>query len=127
MEDGGSSERRAGVELSEEDRWLRSNGCDGVQGYLFARPAPFEDMLKALGHLPAGDSGRGGAKPRFGHGAEAQVGPYVLLGSYHPSQQNTFTGRLTSTMFDAVIARAVDLASAPASAPASASPPASLS
>jgi EAL domain-containing protein (putative c-di-GMP-specific phosphodiesterase class I) len=31
---------------------LRSSGCDGVQGYLFARPAPFFDMLKALGPLP---------------------------------------------------------------------------
>ena len=42
-----------GVELSEEHAWLRANGCDGVQGYLFARPAPFEDMLRALGSLPA--------------------------------------------------------------------------
>jgi EAL domain-containing protein (putative c-di-GMP-specific phosphodiesterase class I) len=41
-----------GVELSEEHEWLRASGCDGVQGYLFARPAPFEDMLKALGPLP---------------------------------------------------------------------------
>jgi EAL domain-containing protein (putative c-di-GMP-specific phosphodiesterase class I) len=41
-----------GVELSEEHHWLRDNGCDAVQGYLFARPAPFEDMLRALGPLP---------------------------------------------------------------------------
>jgi uracil-DNA glycosylase family 4 len=49
-------------------------------------------------------------KPRFGHGREALIGPYHLLGSYHPSQQNVFTGRLTPSMFDDVIARARELA-----------------
>jgi uracil-DNA glycosylase len=48
-------------------------------------------------------------KPRFGHGAEAQVGPYVLLGCFHPSQQNTFTGKLTEPMMDAVFTRAREL------------------
>lgn len=50
-------------------------------------------------------------KPKFGHGAEASVGPYTLLGSYHPSQQNTFTGKLTEEMFDEVLHRARELRS----------------
>ena len=49
-------------------------------------------------------------RPRFGHGESASVGQYELLGCYHPSQQNTFTGRLTETMMDEVLARARELA-----------------
>lgn len=48
-------------------------------------------------------------RPRFGHGAEAQLERYALLGCYHPSQQNTFTGKLTEEMIDRVLARAREL------------------
>ena len=48
--------------------------------------------------------------PRFGHGAHAPAGSYTLLGAYHPSQQNTFTGRLTPEMLDDVLRRAAELA-----------------
>jgi len=63
--------------------WAASLRCLAELGYPVPRPAPV-----------------------FGHGAEAPVGPYVLLGSYHVSQQNTFTGKLTRPMFESVLERA---------------------
>jgi len=60
--------------------------------------------LRALGHPTPRP------KPRFAHGALAAIGPYQLLGTYHPSQQNTFTGRLTPPMLEAVLGHAVELA-----------------
>ena len=57
-------------------------------------------------------------RPRFGHAAEhaADDGP-VLLGCFHPSQQNTFTGKLTEAMMDAIFSRARELADAAGSQP----------
>jgi uracil-DNA glycosylase len=57
--------------------------------------------LAALGHPTPRP------RPKFGHGAEAIVGPYRLIGGFHPSQQNTFTGKLTPDMLDEVLRAAM--------------------
>ncbi len=89
-----------------------------------ARLWPTLRVLVALGGF-AWDAGlrlvrQGGGRvpapaPRFGHAAEVQLqrpdgAGLTLLGSYHPSQQNTFTGRLTAPMLVAVLSRAAELA-----------------
>jgi uracil-DNA glycosylase family 4 len=62
----------------------------------------WDGALRALARL----GHRTRPRPAFGHGAEARVSRYALVGAYHPSQQNTFTGKLTPHMLDAVFERA---------------------
>jgi uracil-DNA glycosylase len=83
------------LELLESCQTIVALGAFAWDGVLRA--------ARELGH------GHPPPKPRFGHGAEADLGPWKLLGCYHPSQQNTFTGRLTESMLDRVFARAREL------------------
>jgi uracil-DNA glycosylase family 4 len=70
----------------------------------------WDAALRLTAALGDGDGVPRKPRPRFGHGAELDLRRYLLLGCYHPSQQNTFTGRLTEEMIDAVLARALELA-----------------
>jgi uracil-DNA glycosylase family 4 len=67
----------------------------------------WESAFRTIAAL-TGDDAR--PRPRFGHGATARAGGYEVIGSYHPSQQNTFTGRLTPPMLVDVLRRAQELA-----------------
>jgi uracil-DNA glycosylase family 4 len=79
--------------LLDEARSILALGAFGWDGAMRA--------LAALGHeVPR-------PRPRFGHEALARVGPYRLVGCFHPSQQNTFTGKLTEAMLDSAIALAL--------------------
>ena len=70
----------------------------------------WDGALRALGSLSVTVPR---PRPRFGHGARAPVGRWELIGCYHPSQQNTFTGRLTEDMIDQIMARARSLSGLP--------------
>jgi len=71
----------------------------------FAYDATWRALGDAGIELPA-------RRPRFGHGVEVEVGLGAVVCSFHPSQQNTFTGRLTEEMLDAVLASSRALAGA---------------
>jgi uracil-DNA glycosylase family 4 len=69
----------------------------------------WESAFRTIAAL-TGDDTR--PRPRFGHGAVARAGGYEIVGSYHPSQQNTFTKRLTPPMLESVLKRAIDVVGA---------------
>jgi len=69
----------------------------------FGYEATWTALREAGTDLPA-------RRPRFAHGLEVSCGDLTVLGSFHPSQQNTFTGRLTASMLDTVFERARTLA-----------------
>jgi uracil-DNA glycosylase family 4 len=63
----------------------------------------------ALGVLASHDVPIPRPRPKFGHNVAYELGKYTLIGTFHPSRQNTNTGRLTRPMFDAVFSRARSL------------------
>lgn len=67
----------------------------------------YDAACRALAHL---NEPVARPRPRFGHGVEATAGGRRIVCSFHPSQQNTFTGRLTPALLDSVLNRAVALA-----------------
>ncbi len=73
--------------------------CDRLRVIVALGGLAWQEIFRALGTL-----GRSTPRPRprFGHAAEVPLGGVTLIGSYHPSQQNTFTGRLTEPMFDKI-------------------------
>ncbi len=74
---------------------LRSVVCLGH----FAWQAVWRELARTGLRIPV-------PRPAFGHGAEVMLDGLLVLGCYHPSQQNTFTGRVTGAMLDAVFERA---------------------
>jgi uracil-DNA glycosylase family 4 len=77
---------------------------EGLRAIVALGAYAWDGALRAIGETGATIPS---PKPRFGHATEAAVGPYLLVGCFHPSQQNTFTGKLTPDMIDEVLRRAI--------------------
>jgi uracil-DNA glycosylase family 4 len=86
---------------------------EGVRVLLCLGAFAWDAALRLLATIGGPDAAALRPKPRFSHGAELLGGRYALLGCYHPSQQNTFTGKLTEPMIDAVLSRARELSELP--------------
>ncbi len=89
---------------------LRAAAFSGRGAAASGRPASSAQPPAAPGPTTPGPLRLPRPRPRFGHGAEHSGEPFALLGCFHPSQQNTFTGRLTEPMIDAVLLRTRELA-----------------
>jgi uracil-DNA glycosylase len=75
----------------------------GVRVFVVLGQFAYDVLARLLGVRP---------RPRFGHGVEVAVGDgRTVVCSFHPSQQNTFTGKLTEPMLDAVFQRAREISS----------------
>jgi uracil-DNA glycosylase len=81
----------------------------GVRVVIALGAVAWESAFRAIAAVAGADVR---PRPRFGHGAVASAGGYIVVGSYHPSQQNTFTGKLTQPMLRDVLRRGQELASA---------------
>ncbi|WP_061298556.1 uracil-DNA glycosylase [Herbidospora cretacea] len=86
--------------LLMELQFVRPRAVVALGGFAWQAIWP---ALKAAGYPPPAP------RPPFGHGVEVPLGGTTLIGCYHPSQQNTFTGRVTEPMLDAVFTRAAAL------------------
>jgi uracil-DNA glycosylase family 4 len=79
----------------------------GVRVLIALGAFAWESSFRTIAAL-TGDDAR--PRPRFGHAAVAAAGGYAVVGSYHPSQQNTFTGKLTQPMLREVLRRGQEVA-----------------